>query len=101
MRLDLTITLGTVLTIATLIATAYATFQAFKTWASIRIAVFEKTLSTHAEALEKHAERLDRHEEVHRKLMVDVQAVVTQVGMLLRYWAPGASNAPHATGDRR
>lgn len=72
MHWDGTVTLGTMIEIASIIVIALSGWSAFKA----RIAVFEETLNTHAKALLVHGERLDRHEDKLITIVGDLQRVI-------------------------
>ena len=83
MRFDLTLNIGHVLIIASMIVTVVAAWHAFKLWASVKIARFEETLAHHTRSLDAHASRLDKHEEVHAKLVGEVQRILGRIEYMM------------------
>lgn len=72
MQFDPTISMGTVIQIAAMIALGIAGWYAFKA----KIEVFENTLREHAKSMTGHASRLDTHETRILELVGNVQRLI-------------------------
>lgn len=80
---DGTVTLGTVLTITTIVCTGFGTYLAFVRRIEIQVAVFANVLADHARRLDEHGKRFDKVDERMGEIEEDTTAIVGDVQRLV------------------